>query len=86
MLALYGKNDRRVGAAFHNLGIACLRSGNMTKAFDTIEEAISIRKATLGKFHSKVSVSGSVFVRIFCYTGTDIYHHELSIGILGLVC
>ena len=53
----FGEENRRVGAALHNLAIVHLRSGNMTDAVDAIEEAVRIRKSTLGEFHPKVSVS-----------------------------
>ena len=53
----HGEENRRVGAALHNLGIVHLRSGNMNDAVDAIEEAVKIRKSTLGVYHPKVSDS-----------------------------
>jgi len=57
LISEYGKNNRRVGAALHNLGIVNLRIGNMDDAVDIIEDAVKIRKLSLGAHHPKVSDS-----------------------------
>ena len=56
-LDLYGEDDRRFGAASHNLGITHFISGDLSDAFDAIEAAIRVRKKALGKYHPKVAVS-----------------------------
>lgn len=57
MVGAYGKEHHRVGAAHHNVGIANLRAGNLDEAMSSIEEAVRMRKKTLGECHPKVAVS-----------------------------
>ena len=57
LLDRYGESHHRVGAALHNVAVANLRAGLLNDARDAIEEAVRIRKATLGEQHSKVAVS-----------------------------
>lgn len=47
----------RVGAALHNVGIAKLRAGKLEEAMSSIEQAVRMRKKTLGDSHPKVAVS-----------------------------
>jgi tetratricopeptide (TPR) repeat protein len=47
----------RVAAALHNVGIAKLRAGKLEEAMSSIEEAVKMRKKTLGGSHPKVAVS-----------------------------
>lgn len=46
-----------MGAALHNVAVANLRAGLLDDARDAIEEAVRIRKLTLGEEHPKVAVS-----------------------------
>ena len=62
ILERFGENHHRVGAALHNVGIANLRAGKLTDAMDAIEEAVRIRKMTLGPDDPKVAVSGEIRV------------------------
>ncbi len=57
LLKRYGESHHRVGAALHNVAIANLRAGQLDEAVDAIEEAVRIRKITLGKDSPKVAVS-----------------------------
>ena len=57
LISQHDESHHRVGAALHNIGIVHIRAGNYTDALDAIEEAVKIRKATLGRFHTKVAVS-----------------------------
>lgn len=57
MLDRFGEEHHRVGAALHNVAVANLRAGLLDDAKDAIEEAIRIRKQTLGHEHPKVAVS-----------------------------
>lgn len=47
-----------MGAALHNVAVANLRGGQLDDARDAIEEAVRLRKLTLGDGSSKVAVSG----------------------------
>ena len=60
MLARYGENHPRVGAALHNVAIANLRVSKLDDAMDAIEEAVRIRKQTLGPNDPEVAVSWKV--------------------------
>jgi hypothetical protein len=44
----------------HNVGIANLRAGKLVDAMDAIEEAIRIRKASLGQDDTSVTVSFTI--------------------------
>mmetsp|Transcript_11277 Transcript_11277/g.16574 ORF Transcript_11277/g.16574 Transcript_11277/m.16574 type:complete len:477 (-) Transcript_11277:56-1486(-) len=57
ILERFGENHHRVGAALHNVGIANLRAGKLDDAMDAIEEAVRIRKLTLGPDDPKVADS-----------------------------
>lgn len=57
LLEAYGEEHYRVGAALHNVGIANLRAGKLDDAMASIEEAVRMRKSTLGETHPKVAVS-----------------------------
>jgi tetratricopeptide (TPR) repeat protein len=57
LLARFGEEHERVGAALHNVAVANLRAGLLDDARDAIEEAVRIRKLTLGEEHPKVAVS-----------------------------
>jgi Tfp pilus assembly protein PilF len=57
LVGAYGKEHHRVGAALHNVGIANLRAGKLDDAMTSIEEAVRMRKKTLGDSHPKVAVS-----------------------------
>jgi len=57
LLDRYGESHHRVGAALHNVAVANLRAGLLSDAKDAIEEAVRIRKATLGDQSSKLAVS-----------------------------
>lgn len=57
ILKHYGDVHCRVGAALHNVGIANLRAGKLDDAMDALEEAVRIRKLTLGGDDPKVAVS-----------------------------
>jgi len=57
LLERYGEEHERVGAALHNVAVANLRAGLLDDARDAIEEAVRIRKLTLGDEHHKVAVS-----------------------------
>jgi Tetratricopeptide repeat len=57
ILERFGETHHRVGAALHNVGIANLRAGKLADAMDAIEEAVRIRKTTLGPDDPKVAVS-----------------------------
>lgn len=46
-----------VGAAWHNVGIALLRSERHDKALEAFERAARVRKGSLGKDHPEVAVS-----------------------------
>lgn len=59
LLEKFGEEHHRVGAALHNVAVANLRAGLLDDARDAIEEAVRIRKLTLGKEDSKVAVSSS---------------------------
>jgi len=48
MLERFGEYNERVGTALHNVGIANLRASKLEDARDAIEEAVRIRKRTLG--------------------------------------
>ena len=60
LLERFGEEHHRVGAALHNVAVANLRAGLLDDAKDAIEEAVRIRKLTLGDEHPKVAVS-SIF-------------------------
>ena len=53
----FGEDHHRVGAALHNVAVANLRAGQLDDARDAIEEAVRIRKSTLGAQSPKVAVS-----------------------------
>jgi hypothetical protein len=57
LLDRYGESHHRVGAALHNVAVANLRAGLLSDAKDAIEEAVRIRKVTLGDQSSKLAVS-----------------------------
>ena len=57
LLDRYGEEHHRVGSALHNVAVANLRSGLLDDARDAIEEAIRIRKLTLGEDDAKVADS-----------------------------
>lgn len=57
LLDRYGESHHRVGAALHNVAVANLRAGLLSDAKDAIEEAVRIRKSTLGDQSSKLAVS-----------------------------
>ncbi|KAG7354995.1 tetratricopeptide repeat family protein [Nitzschia inconspicua] len=57
LLERYGEEHERVGAALHNVAVANLRAGLLDDARDAIEEAVRIRKLTLGEDHAKVADS-----------------------------
>ncbi len=57
LLEKYGEEHHRVGAALHNVAVANLRAGLLDDARDAIEEAVRIRKLTLGDENPKVAVS-----------------------------
>ena len=57
LLDRYGEDHHRVGAALHNVAVANLRAGQLDDARDAIEEAVRIRKSTLGAQSPKVAVS-----------------------------
>eukprot|EP00934_Nitzschia_sp_Nitz4_P001517 Nitzschia sp. Nitz4//scaffold149_size55946//37788//39427//NITZ4_006600-RA/size55946-augustus-gene-0.72-mRNA-1//-1//CDS//3329536827//1517//frame0 len=57
LLDRFGEEHCRVGAALHNVAVANLRAGHLGDARDAIEEAVRIRKLTLGDGNSKVADS-----------------------------
>jgi tetratricopeptide (TPR) repeat protein len=57
LLERFGEEHERVGAALHNVAVANLRAGLLEDARDAIEEAVRIRKLTVGEDHPKVAVS-----------------------------
>lgn len=57
MLERFGEYNERVGTALHNVGIANLRASKLEDARDAIEEAVRIRKRTLGAEDHMVAVS-----------------------------
>ena len=57
LLDRYGEEHERVGAALHNVAVANLRSGLLDDARDAIEEAVRIRKLTLGEHDKQVADS-----------------------------
>ena len=57
LLDRYGEEHERVGAALHNVAVANLRSGLLDDARDAIEEAVRIRKLTLGAHDKQVADS-----------------------------
>lgn len=67
ILERFGETHHRVGAALHNVGIANLRAGKLDDAMDAIEEAVRIRKLTLGRGDPKVAVSPFVAYRMVHY-------------------
>lgn len=65
MSEAYGEEHYRVGAALHNVGIANLRAGKLDDAMASIEEAVRMRKKTLGATHPKVAVSTLSILGVF---------------------
>lgn len=57
LLNRYGEEHHRVGSALHNVAVANLRAGLLNDARDAIEEAVRIRKLTLGEDDPKVADS-----------------------------
>lgn len=57
LLDRYGEEHHRVGSALHNVAVANLRSGLLDDARDAIEEAVRIRKQTLGDDDPQVADS-----------------------------
>ena len=57
LLDRYGEEHHRVGSALHNVAVANLRSGLLDDARDAIEEAVRIRKLTLGEDEPQVADS-----------------------------
>ena len=57
LLERYGEEHYRVGSALHNVAVANLRSGLLADARDAIEEAVRIRKLTLGEDEPQVADS-----------------------------
>ena len=57
LLDRYGEEHHRVGSALHNVAVTNLRSGLLEDARDAIEEAVRIRKLTLGDDDPKVADS-----------------------------
>lgn len=57
LLDRFGEEHHRVGSALHNVAVANLRSGLLDDARDAIEEAVRIRKLTLGDDEPKVADS-----------------------------
>lgn len=57
LLDRYGEEHPRVGSALHNVAVANLRSGLLDDARDAIEEAVRIRRLTLGDDEPKVADS-----------------------------
>lgn len=53
----HGPFHQDVASALHNCGLAQLRAGNHHQALKSFEEAVRIRKGTLGKEHPHVAVS-----------------------------
>ena len=53
----HGPFHQDVAAALHNCGLAQLRAGSHHEALKSFEEAVRIRKGTLGKEHPHVAVS-----------------------------
>lgn len=53
----FGELDPDVGAAWHNVGVALLRSERHDKALEAFERAVRVRKGSLGKDHPEVAVS-----------------------------
>jgi tetratricopeptide (TPR) repeat protein len=49
-----------VGSAWHNVGVALLRSERHDKALEAFERAVRVRKGSLGKEHPEVAVSGNM--------------------------
>ncbi len=66
-----------MGAALHNVAIANLRAGQLDEAVDAIEEAVRIRKLTLGKDSPKVAVSRSFETTTFAMSKKT--HPNLSV-------
>jgi hypothetical protein len=63
LLEKFGEEHHRVGAALHNVAVANLRAGLLDDARDAIEEAVRIRKLTLGEKDPKVAVRISVMTK-----------------------
>jgi len=83
ILERFGENHARVGAALHNVGIANLRAGKLDDAMDAIEEAVRIRKVTLGVDDPKVADSlvelGIVLLSLKEYTESlDVFMEALD--------
>lgn len=57
LLERYGEENHRVGSALHNVAVANLRSGLLDDARDAIEEAVRIRRLTLGEDEPQVADS-----------------------------
>ncbi len=57
LLDAHGEEHHRVGSALHNVAVANLRSGLLDDARDAIEEAVRIRRLTLGEDDPKVADS-----------------------------
>ncbi len=53
----YGELHADVGAAWHNVGVAFLRSERHRKALEAFERAVRVRKGSLGKEHPEVALS-----------------------------
>lgn len=57
LLERYGEEHHRVGSALHNVAVANLRSGLLDDARDAVEEAVRIRRLTLGADDPQVADS-----------------------------
>ena len=56
---LHGELHADVGSAWHNIGIALLRSKRHDQALKAFEKAVHVRIGSLGKNHPEVAVRGT---------------------------
>jgi eukaryotic-like serine/threonine-protein kinase len=62
----HGPLHEDVAAALHNVGIANVRMERHEKALQAFEEAVRLRKGSLGRDHPHVAVSTTTFVPVHC--------------------
>jgi eukaryotic-like serine/threonine-protein kinase len=60
----HGPLHEDVAAALHNVGIANVRMERHEKALQAFEEAVRLRKGSLGRDHPHVAVSTAALVRV----------------------
>jgi hypothetical protein len=79
LLDRYGENHPRIGGALHNVAVANLRAGLLNDAREAIEEAVRIRKVTLGEQNPKVAVSWAFLFKEVFFDAIDFSYTSMML-------